>query len=135
MSIGLRYGIAMSAAFVRAYLIRCDDRGICVRMFVLEPTQQGRSEIEADVRVVVHNSFPACRRISYADAGIWLVTLGINTLVPVVKRCGAGLDFNNTGPGILAGRLVEMAVNNKGGHGLIRTQATKRHKRYKSFKR
>src|SRR5258708_31924947 len=66
-----------------------------------------------------------------AGPGNWLVTLGMNALVPVVKRRGVGLDLDDTGPGILARWLVEMAVDDECGHGLIRTQAAKRHKRLK----
>src|SRR6266404_7425408 len=67
-------------------------------------------------------------------AGIWLVTLGVNALVPVVKRRSAGLRLDDPSPWIFARWLVEMAVNNECGHGLIRTQATKRHKGFKRFK-
>src|ERR1700687_2259913 len=129
MAVGLRYSIAVSGTSVRALPISIDDSGIRLRMFVLEPAQQGRPKVEADARIVVHNSFPARSRISYADAGICLVTLGMDALVPIMERRSAGLDLDDSGPGILARRLVEMAVNNECGHGLIRTQATKRHKR------
>src|SRR5258708_37342047 len=67
-------------------------------------------------------------------AGIWLVTLGVNALVPVVKRRSAGLRLDDPGPGILARWLVEMAMDNKCWHGLIRTQTTKSHKRPKGSK-
>src|SRR6266404_3301552 len=129
MPISLRDRIAVSGTFACALLIRIDDAGIRLRMIVLEPAQQGRSKIEADIRVVVHNSFPASGRIGNAHPGIWLVTLGMNALVPVVKRRGTGLDLDDAGPGILAWRLVEMAVDDECGHGLIRTQAKKRLKK------
>jgi hypothetical protein len=54
-------------------------------------------------------------------------------LIPVVKRRSAGLDLDDTGPGILAGRLVKMAVNNECGHELIRTQATERRQKHKEL--
>src|SRR5258707_9196033 len=117
MPISLRDRIAVSGTFACALLIRIDDAGIRLRMIVLEPAQQGRSKIEADVRIVVHNSFPACRRIGDMRSGIRAVTLGVNALVPVVKRRGPGFRLDDPGPGVLARWLVEMAVDNKCGHG------------------
>src|ERR1700694_5344269 len=124
MAISLGNRVAVSGTLEGALLIGIDDAGICIRMIVLEPAQQGRSKIEADIRVVIHTSFPARGRIGNARPGIWLVTLGMNAFVPVVKRRGTGLDLDDTGPGILARWLVEMAVDNECGHGLIRTQPT-----------
>src|SRR5258708_39708345 len=101
MAISLRNRVAVSGAFACALLIGIDDAGICIRMIVFEPAQQGRSKIEADIRVVVHNSFPARGRIGNARPGNWLVTLGMKALVPVVKRRGVWLDLVDNGPGIL----------------------------------
>src|SRR5258706_108776 len=86
MCVRWRYGIAVSPTFVRALLIGNDDFGIRLRMFIPQPAKQGGSEIETDVRVVVHDYFPARTRMSDPHAGIWLVTLGMNALVPVVQR-------------------------------------------------
>jgi len=35
----------------------------------------------------------------------------VNALIPIVKRPGAGLTLDDSGPRVLAWRLVEMAVN------------------------
>jgi len=65
---------------------------------------------------VVYDYFPARTRMSDPHAGIWLVTLGMNALVPVVKRRGARFNLDDSSPGILARWLIEMAVDNQCGH-------------------
>jgi hypothetical protein len=62
----------------------------------LEPGEQRRSEVEADERIVDN---------------VWRVTLGVNALVPIVKRRGARLEIDLAGPGILAWWLVKVAVD------------------------
>ena len=51
------------------------------------------------------------RAVKDARGGIRRVTLGGDALVPIVIRVGGVLQFDRFQPGILARRLIEMAVN------------------------
>ena len=62
----------------------------------LEPRQQCWTEVKTDERVV---------------DDVWRVTLGVNALVPIVKRRGARLRIDFAGPWILAWWLIKMAVD------------------------
>jgi hypothetical protein len=79
-------------------------------MVLFEPTQKRWAEVEADVRVVIG------RAIGKLDKPVWFVALKVNPLVPVVKRRGAPLPFDDPGPGIFTRRLIEVTVNDERGH-------------------
>jgi hypothetical protein len=81
-------------------------------MIALEPTQQSGPEIETDMLVVIYDQLCTGRRVSDARAGIGLIALGMNPLVPIVKGRCAGLNLNNVRPRILSWGLIEMSVNN-----------------------
>jgi len=72
-----------------------------------EPGEQGRTEIETNVAVIVdYFSLGSDMR-----KGVWPVTLTRNSLIPIVVGCGARLSIDLTRPGILAWWLIEVAVN------------------------
>jgi len=77
---------------------------------LFEPTQKRRPEVEADVRVVID------RAIGQFDERVGFVAFQVNPLVPVVKRRGARLPFDDPGPGILTRRLIEVTVNDERRH-------------------
>lgn len=79
-------------------------------MILFEPTQKRRPEVEADVCVVID------RAIGQFDERVGFVALKVNPLVPVVKRRGAWLSFDDPGPGIFTRRLIEVTVNDERGH-------------------
>ena len=79
-------------------------------MILFEPAQKRRPEVEADVCVVID------RAIGQFDERVGFVALKVNPLVPVVKRRGAWLPFDDPGPGIFTRRLIEVTVNDERGH-------------------
>src|SRR5215213_281764 len=66
-----------------------------------EPRQQSRTKVKTDERVVI-------------DVGS--VALGVNALVPIMKRRSARLGFDFTCPWVLARWLIKVAVNYESGH-------------------
>src|SRR5678815_5729022 len=98
MSVSLRDGVAVTTARHSTLVISVQDLLISVAMMSLEPGEQRRSEVEADERIV---------------DDIWRVTLGVNALVPIVKRRGAGLHIDFAGPWVLAWWLIKVAVDDE----------------------
>ncbi len=93
-----------------ALIVSIDDAGIRVRMIAAEPAQQGGAKIETNLRVIVNGAIDP--GIDDVGAGIWLITLGVDSFIPVMKRRGAGFDFDDACPGVFAWWLVEVSVNN-----------------------
>ncbi len=77
----------------------------------LKPGQQSRSEIKTYIRAVIEESLAAVFRFAHADESIGSVAFEMNALIPVMERRGAWFRINNSGPGILARWLIEMAVD------------------------
>ena len=50
----------------------------------------------------------------------WSDNIGVDALIPVVKRARAIFAIERASPRILARRLIEMAVNDYRGHALLR---------------
>src|SRR5581483_7592462 len=77
----------------------------------LDPRKQGRAEIEADKIVIVDELRGGAARLVDRTLEIGAVTFAEYPLIPIVIRGRARLGFDLLGPGVLAGRLVEMAVD------------------------
>ncbi len=90
---------------------RPPGRRVDVGAFCFHPGQQGRSEIEADPRVVVDDLLDAAVRIQNPGGGVGRVALGGDPLVPVVIRIGRILQLDRFQPGVFPRRLVEMTMN------------------------
>lgn len=63
------------------------------------------------MRVVVYKALLAGFGINNLRGTIWLVTLGVDALIPIVKWKGAGFRIDVAGPGVLARRLIKVAMN------------------------
>jgi hypothetical protein len=79
-----------------------------------EPREQRGAKIEADLCVVV--DYAVGVRSIDLDESVWAVALGMNSFVSVVEWMGARFALDVPGPGILARRLIEVAVNNERRH-------------------
>src|SRR5690348_10414248 len=82
-----------------------------MRSFLLHPEQERRSEVEADLGVVVHQLHDALLVIQQSRYGIRRVTFRGDALVPVVVRVSGVLKFDRFERWILSRRLIEVAVN------------------------
>jgi hypothetical protein len=81
--------------------------------FRFHPAKQRRPEIETDPRIVIDHLFDFTLPVENPRVRIRGVTLGGNSLIPVMKRTGTLLLIYDAGPGILTGRLVKMAMDTK----------------------
>src|SRR5690348_3539624 len=82
-----------------------------MRSFLLHPEQERRSEVEADLGVVVHQLHDALLVIQQSRYGIRRVTFRGDALVPVMVRVSGVLKFDRFERWILSRRLIEVAVN------------------------
>jgi hypothetical protein len=97
-------------------LIGLDDSVVCVAVMLLEPTQQRRPKVEADVGVVIDRALIAGSPVGNCGESVWPVTLGMNPFVPIMKGRGTGLFFNDTSPWVFAWWLIEVTVNDETEH-------------------
>ena len=109
--VDLRHGGAVSAVALGAGLVRVQDHAVGARGLVGEPLQQGGAEVEAHARVVVHDANDFVLAVGDARGAVGRVALGGDALVPVVLGRGGVLHLDGFEPGILARRLVEVAVH------------------------
>src|SRR5256712_5346766 len=77
----------------------------------LEPRQQRRTRVERDLLEVVDDVQDAVLLVHAPRRGVRRVALGGHPLVPVVERRRPILHLDGLEPGVLAGRLVEVAVD------------------------
>ena len=109
--VDLRDGGAVAAVALGAGDVGVEDAAIGAGSFVGEPVEQGGAEVEAHARVVVDDADDLVLAIDDARGAVGGVALGGDALVPVVVGRGGVLDLDGLEPGILARRLVEVAVH------------------------
>jgi hypothetical protein len=76
----------------------------------LQPRQQGRPEVKAQVEIGVDDALRAPVLVHDPRPAIGPIAFGVDAFVPVVKRTGVVLAVDCAGPGIFARWLVEMSV-------------------------
>ena len=107
MTISLSDRVSMASSRCYTFTIGSYDRVIGSLLFFSEPGKECRTKVEAYVSVIVDDrSFG-----TNMGEGVGTVALTMNSLVPIVIRSRAGLIVDNSGPGVLTRRLIEMAVN------------------------
>ena len=83
------------------------------------PGQERGPHVEAQPLVVVDDVLDAPLQIQHAGPGVGRIAFVRDPRVPVVKRRRALLPFDCPGPGVLAGRLIEVPVDHQmNGHSL-----------------
>ena len=87
------------------------DHAIGARRVFFQPGEQGGPEVEADARIVVHDPDDLVLPVHDARGAVGGITFGGDAFVPVVVGGCRVLRLDGLEPGILARRLVEMAVN------------------------
>ena len=91
--------------------VRGDHPVVGRRCVPRQPRRQRRADVEAEQAVVVHDRHDHAVVVDDPGEGVGPVALGLDALVPVVERRGRRLDRHLLGPGVLAGRLVEVPVD------------------------
>ncbi len=109
--VDLRHGRAVAAIALAAAALAVEDHAIGARRVLLEPAEQRGAEVEADARVVVDDAHDLVFVVDDARGAVGRVALGADALVPVVVGSGRVLRLHRLQPGILARRLVKVAVN------------------------
>jgi hypothetical protein len=94
-----------------ADLVGILDHAVDAGSEVLEPTEEGGAEVEAHAGVVVDDADDLLLLVDDAGGAVGGVTLGGDALVPVVVGGGGVLELDGFEPGVLARRLVEVAVD------------------------
>src|SRR5262245_44430397 len=84
---------------------------INIRSFRFKPGEQGRTEVETDLRIIVDETDDLVFAIENPRHGIRSIALRGHPLIPVMIRICRILQLDVFEPRILARRLVEMAVN------------------------
>src|SRR5436305_14260161 len=111
--VALRDGVAMAAVSTGARAVGLDDARVGFGRVAFEPVEERGAEVEAEARVVVDDALDATVGIRDAREGVGAVALCVYALVPVVEGVGAVLALDEACPGVLARRLVEVAVNDQ----------------------
>ena len=94
-----------------AGLVGVLDHAVGAGSEVFEPAEQGGPEVEAHARVVVDDADDLMLVVDDAGGAVGGITLGGDALVPVMVGRGGFLKLDGFKPGVLARRLVEVAVD------------------------
>ena len=109
VDLGDRRAVSRESSSTR--VVGLDHGAVGRRVAVLQPAQQGRPEVEADPLVVADATGDASAVVEDRRGRVGRVALGRDPLVPVVVRVGRFLPLDLPRPGIVARRLVEVAVD------------------------
>src|ERR1043166_2988844 len=106
--------VPMPAAGANTVAIRLKETGQEGRVLPRDPREKRRPEVEASRGVRVDDPLDPSGAVADPGMGIRAIALAVDPLVPVMMRRGARLPVDAAGPRILAGRLIEMAVDDEG---------------------
>ena len=94
-----------------AGLVGVLDHAVGAGSEVFEPAEERGAEVEAHAGVVVDDADDLALLVDDAGGAVGGVALGGDALVPVVVGSGGVLELDGFKPGVLARRLVEVAVD------------------------
>ena len=117
--VDLGEGGAVAAVALRAGLVGVEDHLVGAGSLVGEPAEQGGAEVEAHARIVVDDAHDLVLAVGDARGAVGGVALGGDAVVPVVVGRGGVLHLDGLEPGVLARRLVEVAVDADEAVGLL----------------
>src|ERR1044072_1740257 len=118
MVVALSGGVTGTGGAQRARAVGLEDARVGLGLVALDPVEERGAEVEAEARVVVDDALDAAVRVADAGEGVGAVALGVDALAPVVEGRGTHLALDQLRPGVLARRLVEVAVNDQRGRHL-----------------
>jgi hypothetical protein len=108
--VDLRHGIAVAES-LETFSIGFDDLKVDRGEFLFQPGEEGGAKIETDGGIVVVNIEDLPSPVDDPGMCIGSVAFNSDPFIPVVKGVGALLGHNGFQPGVLPGRLIEMAMN------------------------
>jgi len=109
MIVSLRNRIAMPTVPAGAQSIGGDDTAVSLDVMLLQPGKQRWSKIKTYMLVVIYYLLRTAD--NNPELAVRLVTLGVDALVPIVKRQRAGFRIDYSSPGVLTWWLIEVAVD------------------------
>ena len=116
MVVALGQGVARPGGLL-GEPVRLDEVVVQGRVVAHDPSMQGGSDVEAQVAVVVHDVGDAPLPVHQPGRPVGAVAFLVDAPVPVVGRCGGGVQKHVVQPGVLPGGLVEMGVDADPSHG------------------
>src|ERR1700687_4269715 len=122
--VGLSDRRAVSRESLQAALVGFAQGLIHLRRLVLYPRKQRRTEIEADLRVVVYELHDPLFAIQNSGQSVRRIALGGDSFVPVMIWIRGILQLDGFERGVLSRRLVEMSVDANVAHVLLRSGTT-----------
>src|SRR5574337_336138 len=111
MTIGLGEGGAMPRKDLLALPVGLENRPIDMRRVLLQPGEERRAEVGADLGVVIYDPHDLTLTVQNTGGRVRSVALACNPFIPVVVRIGGVLQLNRLKPGVLPWGLIEMAVD------------------------
>ncbi len=102
---------AVSIVAQHALPVGIADHAIGAGRIFFQPGEQGRPEVEADARVVVHDADDLVLAIDDARGAVGRIAFRGDPFVPVVVGRGRILGLDRFEPGVFSRRLIKMAVN------------------------
>ena len=109
--VDLRDGRAVAAVALRAGAVGVQDGAVGARGLLRHPLQQGGAEVVAHALVVVDDAHDLALAVGDARGAVGRVALRADALVPIVVGRGRLLHLDRLQPGVLARRLVEVAMH------------------------
>ena len=110
MVVGLGQGRPVPPERFPAFSVGLHHGAVGPRLVLFEPGQEGRTEVEAGLDVIVHDVDDLLVLAQDARGRVGAVAFGRDALVPVVVGEGRVLDLDFLQPGIFPRRLIEVAV-------------------------
>jgi hypothetical protein len=94
-----------------AFSICLEDLVIDQGKFFFEKGEEGRTEIETDRCIIVEDIQNPLFAIHDPRIGIWPIAFRGDPFVPVMKRMGTLLGFDDFKPRVLPRRLIKMGMD------------------------
>jgi len=110
MVVNLGDGIAVTTPGLTARTVRAKNASVSVGMLDLKPGKERGPEVEACSFEIINDLNDLASGIKSAGAGIGMIALVMDALIPIVKGSGAILLFDLFDPWIFARRLIKMPV-------------------------
>ena len=108
--VGLGNGVSVTSEPGSAPRVGFQNCPVGCRCLRLHPVQESRAEVEADELQGVQDSGDSASGSEDAGSDHGPIALFLDSFVPVVVGRGGELGFHRFQPGVVPGRLVEMAV-------------------------
>jgi hypothetical protein len=111
MVVGLSHGGSAAGKYLLAFFIGINNSLIRFLVVFFHPGQQSGPKIEAYPCIIVDDIDDILFFIEDPGRGVGGITLGRNTLIPVMIGISGILDLDLSEPGVFPGGLIKMTVD------------------------